>query len=129
MVNGRAEPLAIEGIPGIPGIAGTAAAGASVQAAVSNGVVTGLVTEVGGPTQPCGTDSWPIRPARPRPAVTAAFCIPSRPAAGGSAGDNSAGIKPSPRLGGNGTSTASFCNEFRSASALVTAGLINAGLT
>ena len=57
MVNGRAEPFAIEGIPGIPGMAGAAAAGASVQAAVPNGVFTGAVTDVGGATQPCGTDN------------------------------------------------------------------------
>jgi hypothetical protein len=113
----------------MPGIPGSCGVGASVQAAVPNGVVTGLVTDVGGPTQPCGTDNCPIKPARPNPAVTAAFSNPSRPAAGGPAGEMNPGINPSPRVGGIITSTESYCNELRSANALVIAGLIRAGLT
>jgi hypothetical protein len=129
MVSPRPLAPAIDGIPGMPGIGGVGAAGGSVQAAVPNGVVDGVVTDVGGATQLCGTDIWPIRPARPSPAVTAAFSIPSSPAAGGPAGEMNSGINPSPRAGGIITSTESYCNEFKSANALVMAGLINAGLT
>lgn len=52
MVKPRAAPPDIGGIPGMPGIPGSCEAGASVQAAVPNGVFTGVVTDVGGPTPP-----------------------------------------------------------------------------
>lgn len=133
-----AEPtIGIPGIPGIPDIPCAPTPDAVVQPAAGNAVTEELVTGAA-EAQLCGTDNAPTKVARPIPADTAdpprpgdpsgliaetMWPNPSAPAPDGPIPDiKMDGLRPSPP----GPTTA---KKPMSAKALVTAGLMLAGLT